>query len=234
MSVSIIIPARNEGKTISGVVKAAVDFEGFVDIIVVDDGSVDDTACRAKEAGAVVVSMPQNVGKGEAIRKGLEFVSKSVGVILLFDADLIGVERGHFSRIIDPVEANEADMIVGVIPTIGQKMAPWMSGLRAISKHHLTQFFAQMSLEGSNELKFDIEYRLNCWTRDYISNKVLICDVGHGNGDGYRVINNQRIRRVWLPGIKHLSKIQKLGFWRGLWASIIMWIDIIRVWYEKL
>ncbi|MCW8812804.1 MAG: glycosyltransferase family 2 protein, partial [Chlorobium sp.] len=84
--ISVIIPAYNETQTIGDVVgKIRIlcpDFE----IIVIDDGSTDDTAVVAKNAGAVVYSHPYNIGNGAAIKSGIRAAS---GDILVFmDADL--------------------------------------------------------------------------------------------------------------------------------------------------
>jgi len=79
--VSILIPAYNEGQSI-GVVVAKInklypDFE----IIVINDGSTDNTADAAKDAGALVYSHPYNIGNGAAIKSGIRFAS---GKILVF------------------------------------------------------------------------------------------------------------------------------------------------------
>ena len=79
--VSILIPAYNEGQSI-GIVVAKInklypDFE----IIVINDGSTDNTADVAKDAGALVYSHPYNIGNGAAIKSGIRFAS---GKILVF------------------------------------------------------------------------------------------------------------------------------------------------------
>jgi glycosyltransferase involved in cell wall biosynthesis len=84
--VSIILPAHNEAATIAAVVR---DCQAAVppskEIIVVDDGSADRTADAAEEAGAHVLRLGRNHGKGEALRRG---VDQSRGEILVFlDAD---------------------------------------------------------------------------------------------------------------------------------------------------
>lgn len=68
--VRVIIPAFNESKRIAPII-AAVKAKGFP-VLVVDDGSADDTAEAARKAGADVVSYKPNGGKGHALRKGIE------------------------------------------------------------------------------------------------------------------------------------------------------------------
>jgi glycosyltransferase involved in cell wall biosynthesis len=85
-SVSVVIPAHNEEPTIADVVRAcAANTPGLLEIIVVDDGSSDNTAARAGAAGADVLRLEQNRGKGFALQRGID---RARGEILLFiDAD---------------------------------------------------------------------------------------------------------------------------------------------------
>jgi len=79
--VSIIIPAYNEAQTIGDVVEKIIMLYPGFEIIVVNDGSTDDTAAVAKAAGALVYSHPQNIGNGAAVKSGIRFAS---GKILVF------------------------------------------------------------------------------------------------------------------------------------------------------
>lgn len=81
-----VIPAHDEGKTIAKVVLSACR---FVDrVLVVDDGSHDDTAARAQAAGAQVLSLRTNRGKGGALRAGLDAaVALGAELIVTLDAD---------------------------------------------------------------------------------------------------------------------------------------------------
>ncbi len=81
MSLSIIIPAKNESGAIASVVKMAREHYPDAQIIVVNDGSTDDTATVAKEAGATVVSHPESLGNGAAVKSGARAAS---GEILAF------------------------------------------------------------------------------------------------------------------------------------------------------
>ena len=81
MSLSIIIPAKNEGGAIAGVVATAREHYPEAEIIVVNDGSTDDTAAVADKAGAKVVSHPESLGNGAAVKSGARTAS---GEILAF------------------------------------------------------------------------------------------------------------------------------------------------------
>lgn len=69
-SLSIIIPAKNEAATISEVVAKARQCFSQAEIIVVDDGSTDDTGARARNAGARVITHPESLGNGASVKSG--------------------------------------------------------------------------------------------------------------------------------------------------------------------
>lgn len=85
-SVSVIIPAHNEAPTIAEMTKACLaNTPGVLELIVVDDGSTDGTADLARAAGADVIRLERNQGKGAAMQRGIDHAR---GEILVFiDAD---------------------------------------------------------------------------------------------------------------------------------------------------
>jgi glycosyltransferase involved in cell wall biosynthesis len=105
-----LIPAYNEAQNIGNTVRAARELP-VTDVLVVDDGSKDGTAAFAEEAGARVLRLPYNLGKGAAIQAGLRQVTSEV--VLLLDADL-----GHSARYAAPlvlsVLSGRSDMAVAV------------------------------------------------------------------------------------------------------------------------
>ncbi|MFZ0484127.1 MAG: glycosyltransferase family 2 protein [Desulfobacterales bacterium] len=155
--VSIIIPAYNEAQTIGDIISRIRTLYPDFEIIVVNDGSTDDTAVIAEEAGATVYSHPYNIGNGAAIKSGIRAAS---GDILVFmDADFqhnpedIQTMLNHFP---------EYDMVVGARSTkdqtslgraLGNKIYNWLasyvakfniqdltSGFRAIKSNIAQQF----------------------------------------------------------------------------------------------
>jgi glycosyltransferase involved in cell wall biosynthesis len=85
MSLSIIIPAKNEAATIAQVAGTIQGLYPDAELIVVDDGSSDDTADLARSAGARVVSHPVSLGNGAAVKAGARAASGETLVFL--DAD---------------------------------------------------------------------------------------------------------------------------------------------------
>jgi len=82
---SVVIPAFNEAVSIGGVVHDLSAAAGWQEILVVDDGSTDETGARAAEAGARVIRHPYNKGNGAAVKTGIRHAT---GVfILITDAD---------------------------------------------------------------------------------------------------------------------------------------------------
>ncbi len=120
--ISVCIPAHDEGTTIGAIVEIVrrelVDDAGLVDdLLVVDDRSKDETAVAAFAAGARVVSVPRidgaavrAVGKGEAMRRGLEATDCDIVVFLDGDVENLGV---HFvTGLLGPVLTFPATMLV--------------------------------------------------------------------------------------------------------------------------
>ena len=110
LKLAIVIPALNEENTIGTIVESILT-HGIA--IVVDDGSCDNTAKVAKDAGAIVVRHPYNLGYDGALNSGFEkAISMSCDVILTFDAD-----GQHSVALIDDFLSEidrGADVVVGI------------------------------------------------------------------------------------------------------------------------
>jgi glycosyltransferase involved in cell wall biosynthesis len=110
-NVSVIIPALNEEEPISDAVRAIAATNIPREIIVVDNGSTDQTAQRAREAGAKVVSEP-NRGYGRGCAAGVRALSPECEIVVFLDGD--GSDCPEFmNQLVDPVMAGTHDFVIG-------------------------------------------------------------------------------------------------------------------------
>ncbi len=118
-SISIVIPAYNEGASIGQVLKTLGDWQDRAEIIVVDDGSTDCTAEIARKAGVRVVRHKRNKGYGAALKSGLRAATRDV--VVMMDAD----SEHRADQICDLLNAfGENDMVVGARGKGSH--APWL------------------------------------------------------------------------------------------------------------
>ena len=106
-----IVCAKNEGPRIGAVLSA---ISPVLPVLVVDDGSTDDTASVAKACGATVLSLPKNVGKGQAMLAGITACGFADRVMFL-DADLVGLTANHVRTLLDALDQKpDVGMVVGL------------------------------------------------------------------------------------------------------------------------
>lgn len=107
----MVIPAHNEEKTVGHVIKSVFGvLPQDTEIILVDDGSTDHTPQIARRAGARVIRLPRNMGKGVALRTGFKAVSGEV--VITLDSD--GTHRGEeCAKLLQVLEDVDAEMVIG-------------------------------------------------------------------------------------------------------------------------
>ena len=110
MTIAVLIPAHNEADRIAATVRAASSIPGVSVCVVVDDASRDDTARIAEEAGAKVIRLEFNVGKGAALETGAARVANA-DYILLLDGDL-GETAEQGQLLLHPLLEGTADMAI--------------------------------------------------------------------------------------------------------------------------
>ncbi len=203
MKVSVIIPAYNEGARIDKVISAVKDADLPSEIIVVSDGSTDDTAEIARSEGVRVIELQQNSGKGAAMKAGV--CSTEADVYVFIDADLVGLTPQHVDNLIRPVVEDEADATLGVFgggrPTtdFAHKMTPGLSGQRAVKASLLATL---PSIEDSG---YGVEVMLNRHLEKL----------------------HAKVKRVEFHGVSQILKEEKMGSLEGLAARIKMYKDIV-------
>ncbi|WP_041366984.1 glycosyltransferase family 2 protein [Natranaerobius thermophilus] len=204
-----IIPAYNEESTIGNVLSVLNNSRVIDQTVVVSDGSTDNTVQVSREFGANVIELEENVGKGGAMKAGLDNITADI--ILFLDADLIGLTSIHIEALLLPVINNEADMTVGIFEKgriatdFAQKVAPYLSGQRAVAKKVLTD------ISDINMSRFGVEVALNRHIEE----------------------NNIRVKEVILQDVSHVMKEEKFGVLRGFAARMKMYWEIVKYFAKK-
>ena len=110
-SIAAVIPAYGEEKHIGDVVRRTR--QQLDHVLVVDDGSNDQTAARAREAGAEVIVHPQNRGKGEAIKTGLRhWLDRQFTYVVILDADGQHLPE-EIDRFVNAASTLDAQLFIG-------------------------------------------------------------------------------------------------------------------------
>src|SRR3989344_449889 len=113
LRVCVLMPAFNEARSIGAVIGRVRQHAPRADIVVVNDGSTDQTRAEAEAAGALVLSLPFNLGIGGAVQTGLKFAQRNEYDIAV-EVDSDGQhDPVHISRLVDLVASAEADMAIG-------------------------------------------------------------------------------------------------------------------------
>src|SRR3954453_22088598 len=108
-----VVPALNEEDSIAGVIAEIRAADPGFEVIVVDDGSTDRTAPRARAAGAHVVRHPYNLGIGGAVQTGLQYArDHGFDVAVQVDGDAQH-DPAEIPKILGPIVEGTADVVVG-------------------------------------------------------------------------------------------------------------------------
>ena len=204
-AVTVIVPAYDEQETISSVVAVLVDHPLVDEVIVVSDGSSDGTAEYARKAGARVVELPENMGKGAAMQTGLSV--SSADIVLFLDADLIGLRPEHVDHMLMPLIEGEVQMTVGVFEggrgatDFAQQIAPFLSGQRALRRKVLND------IDDMAESGYGVEMALTRYMRRH-----------HAN-----------VAEVVLQDLTHRMKEEKRGLVKGFAARMKMYWEIAKL-----
>ncbi len=202
--VSILIPAYNEADQIEAVLLPLVSLPAeHFEILVVDDGSLDGTSEKvAKFPTVKLIKHLKNQGKSQAIATGI--ANASGEIIVLLDADLLGIQPEHIFQLLAPLQTGQADATVGIFrrgrwqTDFAQWITPALSGQRAFP-HSLIQGFPFTQYQG---YQFDLAFEK--WLKR----------------------KNKTQARVLLIGVSQRTKEEKEGFWRGFWKRLQMYYQV--------
>ena len=212
LRVCAVVPAHNEAERIGAVLDTLAAAPEVDAVIVVDDGSTDDTfaavqnheAAQGKLAKVSVLRQTPNKGKGAAMLHGAGR-AEAFDILLFFDADLVGLTPAHVADILAPVVSGRVVMALGVFrggrgaTTLAQKIAPNISGQRAIRRD---VFLSVPNLAASG---YGVELA--------ITNHVLE--------------NGLPMVQVVLQDVTHPMKEEKLGFLRGFVSRLRMYYQML-------
>lgn len=111
MNICVLVPAYNEAEKLKKLLPQLKEYN--LDIIVIDDGSRDETSNAAKESGVEVIRHEKNSGKGKALQTGFDFIlKKNYDAVITMDADLQH-DTCHIPEFIAAYETDNADIILG-------------------------------------------------------------------------------------------------------------------------
>jgi len=111
MSILVCIPAFNEGKVIDKVIKDCLKFSN--EVVVCDDGSMDNTYEVADSAGADVIRHEKNIGKGESLRSLFKFARHSNhDIIVTIDGDGQFIPE-EIPKLVKSIQENKSDLVIG-------------------------------------------------------------------------------------------------------------------------
>lgn len=125
MKILVVIPAYNEEKNIENVINDIKKEEAMMDVMVVDDGSSDNTGLIAEKTQKVILlSLPYNLGIGGAMQAGFKYAKRNnYDIIVKFDGD--GQHKAkEIKKILEPILKKEADMAIGSRFLEGNKSYP--------------------------------------------------------------------------------------------------------------
>jgi glycosyltransferase involved in cell wall biosynthesis len=204
--VAAIVPAYNEAETIREVLQVLAATPLISEVLVVSDGSTDQTVEIARAMGMRTIHLRRNQGKGLAMAVGVAHTD--AGILTFVDGDILNLTVDQLTDLVQPVLDGRSGMNVGVRdrgPALNdwqRRHGPLLSGIRCL-RREIFEAVPESHLEG-----FAIETGLN-WACEELG---------------------MRITTTLLHNLKHLVKEKKRGLIRGFRARMRMFAAVFGAW----
>jgi glycosyltransferase involved in cell wall biosynthesis len=220
---SVVIPTYNEGNTLTEVVKAVLKVPNLLEIIIVDDGSTDQSSSLVDEianlnAKVVVARHPTNLGKTAALKTG--FAMTRGAIVIVQDADL-EYDPSEIFNVIQPILEGHADVVYGSRFLVRRAS-------RVLYFYHFlaNKFLTFLSNTLTNLNMTDIETGYKAFRGEIIRNMVIV-----SSGFGFEVEVTAKISKlkcaIYEVPISYYGRTydegKKIGFMDGLQA---LWLVI--------
>ncbi len=208
MRTLVIVPSKNVEATVGDVVRRVLGLDLGLDVLVVNDGSEDDTSRVAREAGAEVVEHAENLGKGAALRTGFEYaVERGYEAVITIDGDGQH-DPAAIPQFLETIEKSGADIVVGTrMHAVGQmpKLRIWTN--RTTSR--VVSFLSRQSIPDSQSGYRMIRVRVlkdlvkSFVTTRYDTESELLIRAGRR---GYRVAATA-IESIYRGAVSHINPV---------------------------
>ena len=204
--VAAIVPVYNEQETLTDVLTVLRRTPEVDEILVVSDGSTDETPRIARSMGVRLLELPDNGGKGRAMAAGVRATDATL--LLFVDGDILNLSEYLLGQLVGPVAAGEAAMCVGVrhrgflLNAVHRTWGPLLSGIRCLRREVFEAVPAPF-LQG-----YRVETALNWYCRRL----------------------GGRITTLVLHGLRHRVKEQKRGLSIGLRHRVEMFTAVFLAW----
>lgn len=197
MGITAIIAAYNEEKTIGDVLRALTSNPLINEVIVVSDGSTDDTVLVSRGFDVRTIALRENRGKGFAMRVGVDYASNDI--LFFVDGDMCNVTERTIESLILPVLRGECEMNIGVrhrgpvLDFLHLKMqcGPVLSGIRVMKREVFERVPPQY------QERFKIEAALNCFCSraGFRQQHTIIYDLRHVTKESKRGLADGLVAR---------------------------------------
>lgn len=204
--VAAIVPAYNEAETLADVLAVLKSVPMVDEVLVVSDGSTDETVDIARRMGVKTVHLRRNYGKALAMSMGVAHTRAEV--VLFVDGDILNLSGYLLAQLVEPVLEGRADMMVGIrhrgwlLDVIHRTFGPLLSGIRCL-RREIFEAVPDEYLKG-----FTVETALN-WAASRMG---------------------MRIGTVVMHDLRHVVKERKRGVVDGMRSRYRMFRAVFRAW----